>query len=121
MAGLEAGADHKHVEPDAELGADIEHALGLGRKQGRREIREEQAQQRGPKHDAGDHFTNDLRLGQKLLAQPADDAASQQDDGQLQEEMDGIVAGRITGLGGRRGDGRTVRRQYVGGGAERTG
>jgi hypothetical protein len=79
----------------------------------------QQAQQGRAKHHAGDHLAHDLRLLQQLLAQPADHAAGQDDDGQLKEEVHAEVAGRVAVRG--RGGGRAVRVQDAGHGADQAG
>ena len=112
MVEAQREADHEHVEADAELRADIEdvRASPWGRCASL-EIGEEQPEQRGAEDDAGDHLADDLGLAEELLAQPADDAAGEDDHRELQEEMDAEVRRRI----GLRGiDGRAVRTEHVG-------
>jgi hypothetical protein len=119
VVGLEGGADHEHVEAHAQLGADIEDVLGLLGEQRQLEVGEQQAQQGRAQHHAGDHLAHHLRLGQELLAQPADHAAGQEDHGQLQEEVHAEVAGRVA-VGGDLG-GRAVRREDAGRRADEAG
>ncbi len=111
VVAAEGGSDQEHIKADTELRADIQHVLGFFGEQCGREVREEQAEKRWPEDNAGDHFADDLRLLEKLLAQPADDAAGNQDKAELQEEMDGKVARRHR-LGDSVGANRAVGRQH---------
>ncbi len=111
MIDLQRRADQEHVEPDAELRADIEDVLGLLGEQRPLEAGEEQPEQRRPEHHAGDHLTDHLRLAEELLADPADHSAREQDHRELEEEMDAEVARRIALGGALRG--RTVRAENV--------
>ena len=60
------------------------------------ERREDQAEERGPQHDAGDHFADDLGLAESLR-RFADEPACQQDQRCLQEEIDRQSIGRHGG------------------------
>jgi hypothetical protein len=77
--------------------------------------REQQAEQRRPEDHAGDHLAHHLGLAEDLLAEPADDAAGEQDHGELEEEVNAEIAGRVA-----RG-GRAVRAQYAGHRADEAG
>ena len=87
--------DHEHVEPNAELRAGIEHIFHFLGEYRALDFGQEQAEQRWPQDHAGDHFADHLGLAEKLLAQPANNPACDDNNGQLQEEMGGKIPWRI--------------------------
>ena len=88
VVGAETKPDKEHIETDAELGADVQHALAAFREHELLGARREQPEQRRAEQNAGDHLANHLRLLEVLLAEPADETAGGQDDGHLQKEGD---------------------------------
>jgi hypothetical protein len=99
----ELHADDEHVEREAQLRRREQVALGVARllarvprEDPRLRLGRQQAEQRRPEHDAGDHLGDDLRLAE-ALGDEADQSADQQDHRDLREEVDGerqIVHGR---------------------------
>src|SRR3546814_3891802 len=95
MIEAERRADEEHIEPDADLRADVEDVARFLREKRRLKVGEEEAEERRPDQHAGDHLADDLRLAEIFLRGPADGAADEQDHRELEEKMDGEV-GRIS-------------------------
>src|SRR3546814_12290432 len=97
MVEAERGADEEHVEPDAHLRTDIEDAPRFLGKERRLKFGEEEAEERRADEDARDHLADDLRLAEEFFRGPADGAADEQDDRDLEEEMDAEIGWREIG------------------------
>ena len=94
---------------DAKLRAGEEDRFRFLGKNHRLNFWQEQPEQRRPEQDTRNHLANDLGLAEEPLAEFAHDPTGEQDDGELQEEMDAVIAGGKACRGGRRGG--AVRRQ----------
>jgi hypothetical protein len=109
---VEAEADDEHVQADTELGDHEQDGPALRREEVRLHLGCEQPKKRGPKHHAGDHLPDHLRLNEIAAHQPPHTAAGRDDQQQLKEESDrelgrghhltGAMIGGVTGAGTKR-------------------
>src|SRR3546814_10407064 len=95
MVEAEREADEEQVEPDANRRTYIEDAPRFLGKERRRKLGKEEAEERGSDQHARDHLADDLRLAEEFFRGPADGAADEQDDRDLEEEMDAEIGWRV--------------------------
>ena len=92
VVGAEFQPDQEHVQAHPQLRHHVQRSHGGLGEQRLLHLRQQQPEERGAEHHAGDHLAHHLRLAQ-ALREPADQLADGDDDRRLREEIHGKLGG----------------------------